>query len=402
MSQPPCRTDRGPHHDFFLRVSVGAALTILAVVSRNSAQATTITTDQLEAAFCPSHPDAKTLARLQKADSEFQCGNASTHNTAKQQAATHNVSSATQVAKADTPSKKPPIPPYAEYFVPTYFLRNSWSDLGLLGTGCFGPNVGVSVDKATGASVSFERDYANNNKIWAAQGMAGAVFSDCRNIPAELGGNEHGFVEKSIAIYAQINSDYNSNATFAKKNNLDTRTAGLSGEVAYLSNGLDYNVVRVTPNVVFDNIKNTTIGAVMVQYVPVWLSLPAVWSHYELFGSLWFQFDPTFDLQYASAMDQSKPLQFSGKDQSLRLGPELTFVVTPKTSKDNFWTNLGLSETFHPWYEAYDGHGSYWWSNTIFYNITTNFAVKFSYQRGLDENSGTMTNQYIASLSGKY
>ena len=102
MSQPPCRTDRGPHHDFFSWCSVGPALTILAVVFRDSAQATTITTDQLEAAFCPSHPDAKTLARLQKADSEFQCGNASTHNTAKQQAATHNVSSATQVAKGDT------------------------------------------------------------------------------------------------------------------------------------------------------------------------------------------------------------------------------------------------------------------------------------------------------------
>ena len=113
--------------------------------------------------------------------------------------------------------------------------------------------------------------------------MAGAVFSDCRNIPAELSGNEHCFVEKSIAIYAQINSDYNSNATFAKKNNLDTRTVGFSGEVAYLSNGLVFNVLRLTPNFVFDNIKNTTIAAVKLQYIPFWLSLPAVWSDYALF-----------------------------------------------------------------------------------------------------------------------
>jgi hypothetical protein len=41
--------------------------------------------------------------------------------------------------------------------------------------------------------------------------------------------------------------------------------------------------------------------------------------------------------------------------------------------------------------------------NSIFYNLddTGNVSVGFSYNRGLDENSGTMTNQYTVSLNGK-
>jgi hypothetical protein len=244
--------------------------------------------------------------------------------------------------------------------------------------------------------------------MWAAQAMAGAVFSDCRNIPPGFGLS--GFVEKSVAVYAQINSDYNSNATLAKKNNVDARTAGLSGEVAYL-NGLDYNVLRVTPNVVFDNIKNTTAGAVMIQYVPVWMSIPWLWTDYEIYPNVYFQFDPTLDLQYASAMERSQPLQFSGKDQSLRIGPELTVLLSPFGKNiSNPLANISLTETFHPWYEAYNGRGSYWWSNGVVYTFPTpksndtqyvQAAVAFTYNRGLDENSGTMTNQYLLSLTGK-
>jgi len=260
----------------------------------------------------------------------------------------------------------------------------------------------VSAVKAKGASVSFTRDYANNNKIWQAQAMAAVGYTECTHRRISSNG-DNGFIEKTIAVYAQTNSDYNSNATLAKKNNVDTRTAGLSGEVAYLHSDGDIDVLRVTPNVTFNNLTNTTDAAVMVQYVPYWISMPGVWTQVGLPGNLWnFQFDPTLDFQYANAMEHSKPLMFSGKDQSLRIGPELTFIISPVGIKGNFLSNIGLSETFHPWYEIYNGHGSYWWDNSIFYNITDNISVKLSYDRGLDENSGTMTNQYILSLAGKY
>jgi hypothetical protein len=152
----------------------------------------------------------------------------------------------------------------------------------------------------------------------------------------------------------------------------------------------------------------------MIQYVPVWLSIPWIWSDYKIYQNVYFQFDPTLDVQYASAMEHSQPLQFSGKDQSMRIGPELTFLLspfgTPKNSSSPL-SNISITETFHPWYEAYTDRGSYWWSNAITYTFPTpqddkiqyvKTAVAFTYNRGLDENSGTMTNQYIVSLTGKY
>ena len=291
-------------------------------------------------------------------------------------------------------------------FVPNFLLRNSWSDLGWLGGACLASvsNSGVSASGSKGATLSYEDDYANNNKIWTVQGMAAGVLSYCPNVGYTS--DYSGPIGGSLALYGQLNTTYDSNAQLAKKNNNDTRTAGVAGELAYSYDG-NLNVFRVAPNVVFNNINNTTAGAVMFQYAPAWIQIPYIWAGTRIFGGAAnFQFDPVFDVQYTSAMEHSKPLPFSGKDQSLRLGPELTFILTPLGSKsslgNSILSNIGFSETFHPWYEAYNGRASsYWWDNSIFYNVTDNIAVKFSYDRGLDQNSGVMTNQYILSLAGK-
>jgi hypothetical protein len=394
------------------RFGIGAALAIPAAVLLSPAQAAT----PIERDFCKETPQQRAVSIEAYHDlSAIKCS----PETAKPSAAAAKTAQPSQVAKSDSPKKNPaggggnPSTPTGPL---SYMVRSSWSDAGLLGSPCFqpppsadkssnGPPGNVSASQAKGASASFTRDYAGNNKIWAAQAMGAVVYTDCanaNNIYPVPGGGSSGFVERSIAAYAQVNSDYNSNVTFAKKNNVDTRTAGLSGEVMYLSGG-NYNVFRFTPNVVFDNIKGTTVVAAELQYIPILLPIHGWWSSYSI-GTATFQFDPTLDLQYASATGHSAPLKFSGKDQSLRLGPELTFFIKPLDLAGNFLSNLGFTETFHPWYEAYSGRGSYWWANSVFYNITPdgNFAIALSYNRGLDENSGTMTNQYIASLTGKY
>src|SRR6185437_9984938 len=252
-----------------------------------------------------------------------------------------------------------------------------------------------------GASLSFTQDYVAANKIWAAQAMGAVVFSDCDlSLRPKPGGGDSGFVERSIAIYAQVNSSYNSNVTLTSKNS-DTRTAGLAGEIAYLHSG-NYEIFRVVPNVVRDEIKGTTAVATMLQYLPVWVAYPGIWhTTYAFNGNVSYQFDPTFDLQFASTTNRKTPLAFSGRDQSLRIGPELTFLVAPFVGGNSFWSRIGITETFHPWFEAYSGKSNYWWSNAITYNLTDdgNFALGFSYNKGLDENSGAMTNQYIASLT---
>ena len=231
--------------------------------------------------------------------------------------------------------------------------------------------------------------------------MIAAVYSSCDTNYIPRDNNATGnILEKSFGIYGQINSDYNSNAAVAKKNNIDTRTAGFSGEVAY-EYGADIHVFRLIPNVVFDNIKNTTAVAVKAQYLPMWYGL---WSVTGIPGFPYtISFNPALDLQYTSAMEHSQPLQFSGKDQSLRLGPEFGLIVAPIYSETNFFSHFGINETFYPWYEAYTGRGSYYWANSIFYDFTKDgsIALAFSNDRGLDENSGTMMNQYVLSLTGK-
>lgn len=352
---------------------------------------------------CALRANPELLAVLQKS-SDYQ-GVACGQQTAAKPAASAPKPDHTKRAAVTEPANQPPgkVPAKSPPDPLGYLLRNDWSDVGLLGGSCFqakGVPSAVGASDAKGASVSFTRDYANNNKIWQAQAVGGVTYTTCDlNLAPWPNAGYIGTFEKTIALYAQVNSDYNSNAALAKKNNQDIRTLGLSGEFGYLYD-MDFNVIRVTPNIVFDNIKNTTNAAAELQYVPIWVDLPYVWHFYPLFDSFFLRFDPTFDLQYASAMEHSQPLQFSGKDQSLRIGPELTFIIN--SDAGGFWSNLVFSETFHPWYEAYNSRASsYWWDNSVTYNVTSNIGLKFSYDRGLSENSGTMTNQYIASLTGK-
>jgi hypothetical protein len=179
----------------------------------------------------------------------------------------------------------------------------------------------------------------------------------------------------------------------------------LAGEIAYLLGG-DFEVVRLMPNVVQDAIKGTTAVAVMGQYIPAWITIPGIWAVTPILnGNVTYQFDPALDIQYASTTDRKKPLLFSGKDQSLRIGPEFYLIVTPFAGGNEWLSRVNIQGKFHPWYEAYSTNTSmnYWWANSITYNLTSdgNFAVAFSYNRGRDENSGTLTNQYVASLTGK-
>ena len=249
--------------------------------------------------------------------------------------------------------------------------------------------------------MSFTQDNAANNRTWAAQGVAAAVYSICNGSLRPT--VDTGLVEQSVAVYAQVNANYNSDAKLAAKNNSDTRTAGLSGELAYLTQGGNYNIVRLTPNVVQDEIQHNTAVAVMGQYIPAFVSYPGIWNRAFLFSTISYQFDPAVDVQYANTTS-NKPLLFSNKKESLRIGPEVTLLVTPFAVGANpLLRRIGVNITFHPWYETYSNRGSYWWANSIFYNLddTGNVSVGFSYNRGLDENSGTMTNQYTVSLNGK-
>jgi hypothetical protein len=275
------------------------------------------------------------------------------------------------------------------YFV---LLRSTWSDVGILANP-------IEAQKAAGATIAFTQDYVAANRNWAAQAVAAAGYS---NISPFTPGVTGGWFDKTVAVYVQDNSNYNTNAKLTSKNS-DTRTAGLAGELGYVDlSGNNYQFFRVTPSVTQDAIKGTTSVAVMGEYIPAFQGL---WDNFGYFGgNINAQIDPELKVQYASTTNTKNPLAFSGKSQSLRIGPEATLIIQPYTAGTNpFLDRIALNVTFHPWYDTYWNHASYWWTNALVYNLTTdgNVAMSVKYNRGLDENSGVMTNQYIVGLSGK-
>ncbi len=128
----------------------------------------------------------------------------------------------------------------------------------------------------------------------------------------------------------------------------------------------------------------------MGEYIPAFAGL---WDNRGYFGaSINAQFDPEIKIQYASITDLKKPLLFSGKAESLRIGPELTLLAQPYSGGTNdLLDRLGLKVTYHPWYDTFASPrrlGSlYWWSNSLTYRLDAdgNFGVALSYDRGLDE-----------------
>ena len=386
-----------------VRVLSGSLLCVLGVLHHGPARA--LTDAEAAQIIAITHPDPKSLAELQKQFPAFRNKQKKTASSAPQTvapaatAASRNAMAAAAPGPAAAPAPDPmfKLPPGVNVLV-----RNDWADLGILGGCPLGPAATKTSD-AKGASLSFTQDNVAANRIWAAQGMVAAVFSNCNTDLRPLpGGGESGFVERSIAIYTQVNSNYNSSVALASKN-ADTRTAGLAGEIAYLHGG-DYEIFQFIPNVVRDEIKNTTAVAAELQYIPAWVSHPGIWSPSVAIDNVSYHFDPALDFQYASTTNRKTPLAFSGQLESFRIGPELTFLVAPFGSNlDSFLHRIKITETFHPWYEAYSGKSSYWWSNAITYNLTDGgaFALGFSYNKGLDENSGVLTNQYIVSLSAK-
>jgi len=383
--------------------TLAVAWTIPAAASQDQAQGTTLTAAQMKAIVCQKH-DAGTLAAMKQADAGFQCDAFPAQSPVKHSAsppAKLKLASlnATVPAKANSPAVPTAAKPAAVTTnnVSTcpgfhFLLRDSWSDTGPL----WCP---TDVKKATGASLSYTDDYVAKNRNWATKGLAGIVFSDVDRIYP--GVNPPQWFDRTFAFYVEDNSSYNSNSKLVSKNS-DTRTAGFSGELGYI-NGNDYQYFRATPNVVWDAIKNTTAVAVMGEYIPALSSL-GFWTPFHAFGdTLNWQFDPDLKLQYASTTDRKNPMQFSGKSQSFRVGPDLTVLVQPFGTGGDFWSRIGLNTTFHPWYEAYTAHGAYWWTSAVTYRLDDagNVGLKFTYNRGLDENSGVMTNQYLASLSGR-
>ena len=96
-----------------------------------------------------------------------------------------------------------------------FLLRQDWQDIGILASP-------TSVDKATGASISYTNDNIAKNATWATHATAAVVYT----LINDLGpGPQVTPFYQSFAGYVTVNKLYNSDLRLSSKN-LDTLSGG--------------------------------------------------------------------------------------------------------------------------------------------------------------------------------
>jgi hypothetical protein len=272
-----------------------------------------------------------------------------------------------------------------------FLLRQDWQDIGVLA-------IPTPVDKATGASISYSNDGIAKDETWATH-ATGAIVYQLLN---DQGPGQTTPFWETFASYATVNKLYNSNPKLASKN-IDTLAGGGAIELGYDDAKAEtQNYFQFLAGAVQDNIKNTTSVNATAAWIPANVNYH-IHSPSQLFGIFGYRFEPEFLAQYASTTDPKNVLLFSDRDQSFRIGPQLSLIFFPYVTSDSPWSNLSANILYHWWYEAYDGSEKHWMKAQVVYNLdkTGNFALTGSYQQGNDETTGQPTNLFMVSLSGK-
>jgi hypothetical protein len=273
-------------------------------------------------------------------------------------------------------------------------LRQDWQDVAI-------GSCPDTVDKATGAQISYSDDLAANNRVWSAQGTAALLYNSIiPNNPQAVS-----LFDTSFGGYVTI--DRVTNSSPAKSSaNVDTVAYGGVAEIGISSpaNIGWVNYFRVRGGGVEDDLKGTTSINVTAEYIPVNPYLN-IHTPFEPFGTAPFivRFDPELIAQYDDATGKKNLLAFNNRPEALRLGPELTMKIFPLPGAPDFISHFTSSTTYHWAYESYSASNFSWFQTALTYNIDKagHLGWTGSYQRGQNENTGVFTNIYKIALTGK-
>ncbi len=295
-------------------------------------------------------------------------------------------------------SKNEKKPPAERQYSPcpgfNFLLRQNWQDTGIIA----GKECPDSVDKATGALVSFTNDRVANNRIVAVNGTAALIYN---NITGDIPGQITPY-ETSFGIYTTINQSTNS-AVAKAKSNVDTLAYGGVLEFGF-TNRDGANYFRLRGGGVNDGINDTTAGNITVEWLPVYNPLFIHVPRIQPFGlPIITRFDPELIAFYDETVGKNQTLAFNGRPQSLRLGPELTLNFLPFPGLSDFQSRLNAKVTYDLFYEAYSGTWLNWFASSLTFNVDKagHLGITGTYKRGEDVNTGQWTNIYTVGLSGK-
>jgi hypothetical protein len=271
-------------------------------------------------------------------------------------------------------------------FVP--LLRQDWTDIDFA-------TCPQTVDKATGAQISYSDDQVKKNTSWTVDGTAALLY----NFSA-------GNLEMSTGAYVTVDRTTNS-AVSAASSNVDKLAYGGVFEFGTSTSNDPYsaNYFRIRGGGVEDHLMQTTSSNVTFEWLPVYEdhSFIHIQSPFTPIPGVPFilRFDPVLLIQYASIVGGTKPLAFNNLDQALRIGPQLTLTMYSGT--DDFWSHFTGHVTYHEAYETYSGRELSWLQTSLTYNLDKagHLGLTGSYQRGPDEDTGVFSKIYKLSLTAK-
>ena len=270
-------------------------------------------------------------------------------------------------------------------------LRQDWSDIGLL-------NCPDPTDDAKGAEVSYAHDRVANNSVWNLRGTAGVFYSSLLDAP--------GAYHKTFGAYVTANRVFNSSAAFVKG---DSDKIGFGGamEIGIQTETAGTHYFRLRGGAVEDRLKNTSSVNITGEWIPVYdrgdIHINSPYRPFNATAPFIFEFIPTVLVQYAAVSGKNQTLDFNDRAHALRIGPQVMLRVSPLPGVEGFFSRLRGSVTYHWAYETYTSKGISWLDSALTYNIDDDgqFAIKASYKKGRDEDTGTLTDIYRLALTGK-
>jgi hypothetical protein len=269
-----------------------------------------------------------------------------------------------------------------------FFLRKDFADVSLFAS----PQPDAA---ASGAEFSFARDNIAKDSTWAGSGLVAVAYS---YLVEDISSP---FVGWTIAPYASFNREIHSSKI---SDNVDTSTLGISGEVGWrnpvFTKGKDY--VRARFSAVRDEVLNSTNASGTLEWLPTY-----AWFAGTIPGTLLvYNFTPEGMVQYDSTTTAGKTLLFSGRQESLRVGPEAVLwmsVYDPAGQLPDFLHRVTANITYHWWTELYSGRNDSWLDASMTYRLDEegHLGLKFAYNRGRKEETGAPFDLYKVTLAAK-
>lgn len=301
---------------------------------------------------------------------------------------------AAKSSASDTPPEKPATDcPVGLTGYP--IVRDSYADLTVVKITDCPPALG----NAKGAMFSYTRDDVAPNTQWAAQGVIAERFLWYTKDPCA----GPCVSEVAFAPIARFQRLTNSNAKLTSKN-LDVLSPGLSGELLIddpLHTPLQlYLRGRVNANGNFEGIVNSWSQTLEVQpvYGPLYI------GERLKIGSVFLNVSPVLRAQYFERTGKDTDPIFATANHVFRVGPGVAVLMRPldRDPVPAWLQKISLSATYDWLYDEISHRTVEYSKTTLGYDITTNFGMALSYEKGKVEETGKDVATTMLALTVKY